>query len=122
MQLVLCLSCARHVRAHETRCPFCDADAFAPPRSNERVARIGRAALLALATTASACGASTGLDWERERRAPAPQDAATASIDAEVPRARDAGPVDIEVDDAGVDSGEGIATLYGSPPADVVFV
>ncbi|MFO0678417.1 MAG: hypothetical protein U0169_17905 [Polyangiaceae bacterium] len=65
--LVPCSACRRHVRAHESVCPFCgvalDRDAMAA-RVSELAARapakrLGRAALFALGTSTAALGAAT---------------------------------------------------------------
>ncbi len=57
--LVLCSGCARHVKAEETACPFCQA-ALAPspdsrlcqgPCSGHAAPRLGRAALMAVGAT-----------------------------------------------------------------------
>ena len=53
--LDLCLSCARHVRRGELRCPFCGSalarSSLVTPRS-----RLGRSALLAIGASVAACG------------------------------------------------------------------
>ena len=62
--LALCPACARHVRAFETRCPFCGASL--PPAFAARIAprrpgvRQGRAALYAFTTASSLAVATAG--------------------------------------------------------------
>ncbi len=59
MSLRLCRGCSRHVRASETRCPFCESGLEALPPSGPLIEvplRLGRAALAALAAgTLYAC-------------------------------------------------------------------
>src|SRR6476659_5683807 len=48
-----CSRCARHVRHHETACPFCGAEfAAAPPRTFTVVGRVTRAAVFSAALVA----------------------------------------------------------------------
>ena len=68
--LIPCQSCARHVRATESACPFCAALLPVSARSVQRAvpqARLGRAATFAfgaaaLAVSAAACGDDDGDD------------------------------------------------------------
>lgn len=68
--LIPCTSCARHVRATESACPFCAAALPLSARSVQRAlpkARLGRAATFAfgaaaLAVGAAACGDDDGDD------------------------------------------------------------
>lgn len=47
-----CGACSRHVRADESRCPFCEAELeAAPPPPGSPVGRLGRAALMAVGVT-----------------------------------------------------------------------
>jgi hypothetical protein len=47
-----CEACARHVRADETRCPFCEAElGEAPAAPGSPAGRLGRAALMAVGVT-----------------------------------------------------------------------
>ena len=47
-----CGACSRHVRADETRCPFCEAELdAAPPPLATPAGRLGRAALMAVGVT-----------------------------------------------------------------------
>lgn len=63
--LVNCPECARHVRSHEPRCPFCNgampANAAAVTRTAPAGARLSRAALFALgaASALAACSGSS---------------------------------------------------------------
>lgn len=53
-----CGGCARHVRADETFCPFCnEALPPAPPAREAPAARLGRAALMAVGVTVAATAA-----------------------------------------------------------------
>lgn len=98
-----CPGCARHVRADEPTCPFCDApldfaDAAGPVMPRRR---LGRAALMAfggaaLASALSACGD------DADPPGPAPAYGAPAP---------DAGP-------ATGDAGDAPAPLYGGAPGD----
>jgi hypothetical protein len=57
--LIPCSACHRHVRSHETACPFCEA-AIVPPETatREPSTRLGRAAMFAFrATTVAALSA-----------------------------------------------------------------
>lgn len=66
MKLFICMSCQRHVRATETRCPFCrDEHLSAVPVVR---ARGPRAALLAAAAIAATvdCGARTDIGAPEE--------------------------------------------------------
>ena len=60
-----CPSCARHVRADEATCPFCDAELPAPePRAFDHARAAGRAAVVfatAAAISVSACGKKDGV-------------------------------------------------------------
>jgi hypothetical protein len=118
-----CPSCAQHVRAGETRCPFCDAslpsgfgarslarganDASGRPRS--------RAALLFVgATAAAACGGRT-----QQQQAPAPSDGGGDAATSEA----DSGPSEASSDastDAPSDATDSEDALYwgglGMPP------
>src|SRR5690606_6703274 len=77
IHLVPCPSCSRHVRTHETSCPFCAAPlelSGAPPRRLPPM-RLGRAATLAFGTLLGAsalvtgCGGSTGDSSDDEAQA-----------------------------------------------------
>jgi hypothetical protein len=89
--LVVCPTCARHVRRYEERCPFCSADVpEALRRSPERplpVERLTRSALVAFAAVGIANAACGGTTIER-----------TSS------------------DDHGSSNTGGWAPLYGLPP------
>jgi hypothetical protein len=55
MSLRACSTCQRHVREHETRCPFCDSElAPAIARSVPDVSRMSRAARLAVGAALAA--------------------------------------------------------------------
>lgn len=58
MRLVLCESCARHVREDGDRCPFCGASAPSKGIAGapDRVGRLGRAALMAFGVAAGSAG------------------------------------------------------------------
>ena len=62
-RLLPCLSCARHVRASETACPFCAAALVASATSTlarSPSKRLSRAALFALGASAAAVAACSG--------------------------------------------------------------
>jgi len=109
-----CPACDRHVRAHETTCPFCDGplgvDVSTPILPGTRVSRAARMAFGAAvsASLVAGCGntkpASSG---GGEVTADAGE--ATPTADAGVPEA--APPVDY-----------GPAKPYGAPPADGLLV
>lgn len=106
-RLLPCSSCARHVRASETACPFCSAalSLRAAPLPRTPIARLSRAALFALGTSAAAMGACTS------GTGPVGGDAGTQA-DADAPKPAYGGPPD---DDGGpflVDA------AYGGPPSD----
>ena len=124
-RLLPCPSCARHVRVSEKACPFCSGalSLTAPPLTRTPIARLSRAALFALGTSAAsiaACTSGTG---------PVGGDAGTGS-DADPqdrpvyggPPVDDAGPVLVDAAyggpprDAREDSQP--APAYGGPPAD----
>lgn len=67
MALRLCNACARHVRAHETRCPFCDASLTPSSVREPSVTRASRAAQMAFVATVLA-----GCREERTANPPAP--------------------------------------------------
>jgi hypothetical protein len=63
-RLLPCPGCARHVRAGEIRCPFCDGPltSVAPVRRTRPAGRLSRAALFAAGATlmsAAGCGSDT---------------------------------------------------------------
>ena len=66
MSLLTCSECHRHVRRHESTCPFCGADisdlALRVPERSLPSARLSRTALLAFAaaTVGAGCGGKTG--------------------------------------------------------------
>ncbi len=115
-----CDGCLRHVRANETRCPFCDhtlaIDAQAPapaPSRLGRAARMAFGAAVATASFAAACGggnkpAETGgpTGGETADAAPATTSEATATATASSPPP----PPPNE------------AKPYGAPPADGLLV
>ncbi len=83
--LVLCTGCSRHVRAEETRCPFCDASLAS--RTGVAWGRVGVGVLLALAAgaTLNACygapcanSASARCDFEPDAQTDAPADGTAA--------------------------------------------
>jgi len=60
MLLRVCVHCRRHVGVSESACPFCRAELVAArPRPTVAAARLGRAAIFAGATVASACWTSS---------------------------------------------------------------
>jgi len=115
MHLRPCPSCARHVRADETACPFCEAalDLDVSPRPSAsprlgRAARIAFGAAVATASLAAACGNSR------------PPNAGTGD-----PNAAEAGVGTGTTDpNAAVDAGQpklpdqNMNKPYGAPPAD----
>lgn len=103
-QLIPCPSCARHVRANDTTCPFCAAAlALAPVAAPVLGERLGRAALFAfgaaMATNVAACSMSST----------PPTDTGTASPDT------GSAPADAGVDAAG-NPDSGFFPPYGTPP------
>lgn len=114
-----CPDCERHVRADETRCPFCDAslaaDATTPAVPASRLGRAARMAFgAAVATSIVACGnskppndGSTGSGTMTESSASA---TATATGTVTPPPPPPDG-----------DNG-GPAKPYGAPPADGLLV
>jgi hypothetical protein len=55
-----CGACSRHVRADETRCPFCEAALeAAPPAPAATAGRLGRAALMAVGVTVATVAAAS---------------------------------------------------------------
>lgn len=83
MTLRACSSCQRHVRDHETRCPFCSAVLpAAPARQIPDVSRLSRAARLAvgaaLAASLPACKGSDSSIAQPYGVPPTPPDAAVA--------------------------------------------
>lgn len=121
MSLQPCPTCARHVRATESACPFCGAAielAITPRTPSER---LGRAALFAfgaaMATNVAACSTST----TQQIDSGTPDDANNALVDAGPP---DTGHPDSGFfppygtpppQDAGTDTG-GLIAAYGAPP------
>ena len=60
MVLRVCVQCRRHVGVSEILCPFCNAELVAAaPRPQRSATRLGRAAIFAGATVASACWTSS---------------------------------------------------------------
>lgn len=117
-----CDGCLRHVRANETRCPFCDhalaIDAHSPAATPSRLGRAARMAFgaaVATASLAAACGggnkpaetsgSGTPTGGEMADAAPAPTGEATAAPTASTPP-----PPPNE------------AKPYGAPPADGLLV
>lgn len=56
--LLPCPGCARHVRASDARCPFCDAALSGGPAPRLPSARLGRAATFAFGAAVATIGAS----------------------------------------------------------------
>jgi hypothetical protein len=129
-----CPSCARHIRAGETACPFCDAalpetfGASAPAQSRGRP--MSRAALLfAVAAVAAGCGGSTdssvgptdgGRDAAREASGDDEPDALPVAMYGPAP-IQDAAPIRPDGSpDAGTDSGGefdgATGVMYGPAP------
>ena len=118
-----CPSCARHVRATETTCPFCaTAIALSPSAAPMMTERLGRAALFAfgaaMATNVAACSMSTTPPADAGPTNDA-QPAVDAGTDAVAPNP-DSGffpPYGTPPpEDAGHDGG--LAGAYGGPPFD----
>lgn len=110
-----CPSCARHVRKHETTCPFCACAlslADLPPRPLP-TQRLGRAATWAFATLVASGGACSAQSHEIDAAQP---DARAHEMDGGPPDARPGCPAHPE-DPAcwGPDTG------YGGPPLDGSF-
>jgi len=121
--LIPCQSCARHVRATESACPFCAAALPVSARSVQRAlpkARLGRAATFAfgaaaLAVSAAACGDDDGDDTTP------PADLGTDSSVRDLGTS-DSGTPDEDLGTA-ADLGTeqdlgGVGPLYGGPPVD----
>jgi hypothetical protein len=84
--LVPCHACRRHVLATETLCPFCSAavtPAMRVPRASPVRARVGRAAMLLLSSTAAssavACGGDSGDSGSRQQPSEPAEPAASPS-------------------------------------------
>ena len=128
-----CAVCARHVMVTAQRCPFCAAPLTRVVVRERRPGRLGRAAMFAFRTltvaSATACGASTGLeegtgsDAETVIDSGAPFSGDTAVGDAAVWDAAvaDTAVADTAVADAAAaDTGEpepdgSVIALYGGP-------
>ena len=59
MDLVVCVSCQRHV-AVKSACPFCGVVAGPLPRSPRRIGRLTRAAIFYFGTATAACSPANG--------------------------------------------------------------
>ncbi len=125
--LVLCPSCARHVRVSEVACPFCEAQlpselrASAPPKRT--AGRLSRAALFALGTTTATAAASTGLLACDDETTPTPtgvDSGGDGQSNAVYGAPADAGPlVDAAYGGPPIDSGAPLLdAAYGGPPQD----
>lgn len=75
--LLPCPSCARHVRASETACPFCEAVLAdtSPVSMSASAARLGRAAIFVagtalVATAATGCGPKKNPNHQKPYGAP----------------------------------------------------
>jgi hypothetical protein len=119
-RLLPCASCARHVRASESACPFCGAALEAsatPTAATVPGRRLSRAALFALGASAAAVAACSGSVSSSDGGAPdgaaldgSARDAAFDDVQA-VP-AYGIAPMDASND------GPIPAPLYGAPPPD----
>lgn len=111
--LLPCPSCARHVRASSTTCPFCaTAITLVAPTPRVITERLGRAALFTLGAaaivTAPGCiMASPAYGIPAYDSGPVAQDAGTQPDSGSTPDAAAA-------PDAGTDGG--LAGAYGAPP------
>lgn len=120
-RLLPCSSCDRHVRLGEASCPFCGAPVpTEAPAPRVPLARLGRAATLAFATSVAAAGCGDTHSPQPDAGSIVPA-YGVPPIDAGI---EDSGPgEDAGTDaatptaDAGTDGG-GIAPAYGVPPAD----
>ncbi len=112
--LVPCASCARHVRATDAVCPFCNGTLSSPTTVAAAMpagVRLGRAAIFVVGVAvaaASSAGCATG---------PSTGDGGDAAAESSVP---DEGSVmalygAVAPPDAGPDGG--VSTRYGAPPA-----
>ncbi len=127
--LIPCLSCARHVRASESSCPFCGA--VVPEGSASRAIpsaprRLGRAATFMFGASLAAAGCSSAAqpaDGETARDAPADEGSIVLLYGVPVDAQTDSAQADVQpdaaVDTGPSDDGSNIA-LYGDPlPIDV---
>ena len=122
--LFTCPSCQRHIRASEVACPFCGqatTESFRAQVSRPRpIARLSRAALFSLTTTAAAAGTLVACVTAEEPTyqalyggPPVDDDGGQGrtlyggpAIDASMPDANDGGAVE-DGGDAGDDAGDG---------------
>lgn len=118
LHLLPCPGCARHVRADESRCPFCLAPLAlaSEPAPRTPLGRLGRSATFAFGAAVAAtmnvagCGDGStpaGDAGGRDDGGAEMRDAQTES---------DSGSV--ESDSGSLDDGGGPAPLYGAPPPD----
>lgn len=120
-RLLPCTSCARHVRASETSCPFCAASLVAQATaatSSPPGRRLSRAALFALGASAAAVAACSGSVTALYGAPPSDGGALDGSRDASGDDDGQAIPAyGIAPMDAGND-GPIPVPLYGAPPDD----
>jgi len=104
-----CSSCSRHVRADETRCPFCEAtlaiDTNPPPVPSKRLGRAARMAFGAAVTTGAivACGGGQPAKDASNTGAGASSSSASATTTATT---------------TATETPPDIAKPYGAPPAE----
>jgi hypothetical protein len=108
--LVICGVCSRHVRAHETRCPFCKserAEAVDAVATSAVTRRMGRAMIVAIGLAATGC-AGSATDRDSSTDAAVDNDVNNMAVRYGLPAPVDAG--DDDVNNMGL--------RYGAPPND----
>lgn len=122
-----CDGCLRHVRANETRCPFCDhalaIDTHTPvaqPSRLGRAARMAFGAAVATASLAAACGGGNKPPETSGASAPTGGELADAApaVTAEPTSTASAAPTSTETPPPPPNP----AKPYGAPPADGLLV
>ncbi|MBL8683967.1 MAG: hypothetical protein JNK05_32645 [Myxococcales bacterium] len=127
---VPCLSCQRHVRTTDDRCPFCSAalsDAMRAHVSVEPSARVSRSVMLAIGASLAlaACGESVSPN-SSDARADSAQADRPAVGDTGTPTVADTGlPCELDPACSSADYGApppppmdaGFGTRYGAPPS-----
>lgn len=111
--LIPCAACARHVRATDTRCPFCDAllpSDHASRAAPDTTRRLSRAAAFAFGLTVAGC--SSTVSTTDAAASDAPTDRVTPN-DTPV-----MGDVSIGTDAVSPTDNGGIVPPYGLPPRD----
>lgn len=112
-ELAACLSCRRHVRVDEQRCPFCGASEKATGPSVV-VGRTSRARLVALATSLGAAAVVSGCPTTQNAIYGGPP--SPPAVDAAPPQ-EEAGAMDDASSTAPVPTEHPPVALYGAPPS-----